>query len=54
MDLRDYQTAVALSPSLNVMERVKLLATMLRFITREALAAGFSLEELASLDEDEG
>lgn len=51
MDLRDYQRAVNQVPGRELLvERVKDLARLLRYVTREASLHGYSLEELASLD----
>lgn len=51
MDLRDYQEAV-MRDEKTVIERVKLLGTMLHYVTMMGRLYGYSLEELASIDQE--
>lgn len=51
MDLREYQRAVSQVPGRELLvERIKDLARLLRYVTRESALHGYTLEELASLD----
>lgn len=54
MHLNEYQRDIANEPRPSVMEQAKMLARHLRFLTVMAQGIGYSLEELASLDKEEG
>lgn len=50
MELKEYQAQATQPLFIPVIDHMKELATLLRYVTRQAKMHGFSLEELASLD----